>query len=94
MRVPSFFKQYKPREFNFVPRYYDPEKEAREERVRRIKRELGIREEGEEYVPTITKGTMTNYFKQKDKRVQRYTTIRLIVIILVLVLITYFYLYF
>ena len=94
MGIPSFFKQYKPREFNFVPRYWDPEKEAREDRVRRIKRELGIKDEGDDYVPTITKGSMTNYFKQKDVRVQRYTTIRLIVIVLVLLLISYFYLYF
>ena len=27
-----FFKQRKPRGFNYIPRYYDPEAEAREER--------------------------------------------------------------
>ena len=30
MAIPSFFKQNKPRGFNYVPRYYDP---AREERM-------------------------------------------------------------
>jgi len=93
MGVPSFFKQYKPRGFNFIPRYYDPDKEAREDRVRRIKLELGIRDEGDDYVPSIQKGTMTNYFRQKEKRVQRYTLIRLVVIILVLILISYVYFY-
>ena len=94
MAIPSFFKQNKPREFNFIPRYYDPEKEAREERLKRIKLEMGIREEGDTYVPGIKRGSMSNYFRQKDKRVEKFITIRLVVIVLVLILITYFYLYF
>jgi len=93
MGIPSFFKQDKPRGFNFIPRHWDPDKEAREERIRRIKRELGIKDEGENYVPGIRKGTMTNYFKQKERRVQRYTTIRLIVIILILFIISYVFFY-
>jgi len=93
MGIPSFFKQYKPRGFNFIPRYYDPDKEAREERVRRIKRELGIKDEGKDYLPGIQKGTMTNYFRQKDRRVQRYTVIRLIVILLILFIISYVFFY-
>jgi hypothetical protein len=27
MAIPSFFRQTKPRGFNYVPRYYDPQKE-------------------------------------------------------------------
>lgn len=94
MRIPSFFKQHTPRGFNFIPRHWDPEKERREERVRRIKQELGITEDGEEYVPSIQKGTMTNYFIQKNKRVERYSFIRLVVIALILTLIAYFWFYF
>lgn len=94
MAIPSFFKQNLPRQFNFVPRHWDPEKEARADRLRRIKREMGIVDKGDNYVPGIKKGTMTNYFKQKDKRVRRYTTIRLIVIVLILTLISYFFFYF
>ena len=94
MAIPSFFKQNRPREFNFLPRYWDPEKEKREERVRRIRQELGITEEGEPYVSSIQRGSMTNYFKQKDKRVRKYTFIRLVIIILVLTLISYFWFYF
>lgn len=94
MGIPSFFKQYRPREFNFIPRYWDPDKERREERVRRIKQELGIVEDGDTYVPSIQKGTMTNYFRQKSKRVQKYTFIRLVIIVLVLILISYFWFYF
>ncbi|MCD4768540.1 MAG: hypothetical protein K8R35_00030 [Bacteroidales bacterium] len=93
MGIPSFFKQNKAREFNFIPRYYDPDRERREERVRRIKLELGIKDEGDEYVPRIQKGSMTNFFRQKTQRVQRYTAIRLIVILLVLILISYVFFY-
>ena len=32
MAIPGFFKQNKPRGFNYVPRYYDPGKEEMEER--------------------------------------------------------------
>lgn len=93
MAIPSFFKQNRPREFNFVTRYYDADKEAHEERVRRIKREMGIKDEGDNYKPSITKGSMSSNFKQRDSKVQRNTTIRLIVIVLILLLISYFFFY-
>jgi hypothetical protein len=32
MAIPNFFKQNKPRGFNYAPRYYDPKKEEREAR--------------------------------------------------------------
>jgi hypothetical protein len=34
MAIPSFFKQNKPRGFNYVPRYYDPAKEEMEQKRR------------------------------------------------------------
>ncbi len=34
MAIPGFFKQNKPRGFNYVPRYYDPVKDEMEERRR------------------------------------------------------------
>jgi len=92
--IPSFFKQFKPRGFNYTPMYYDPEKERIEERERRIKAELGIKEEGDgEYIPRITRGSMSNYFHQNKTRVQRYTLIRLVVIALILFLIAYVFFY-
>jgi len=39
MAIPGFFKQNKPRGFNYVPRYYDPVKEEMEERRRTWRRE-------------------------------------------------------
>lgn len=40
MAIPSFFKQNKPRGFNYVPRYYDPAKEEMMERRRTLGTEL------------------------------------------------------
>ena len=34
MAIPSFFRQTKPRGFNYVPRYYDPQKEEWEQKRR------------------------------------------------------------
>ncbi len=93
-RIPSFFKQYGPRELNIIPRYYDPDKEKRVERLKRIKGEMGIDDEGNEgYVSRIQRGTMTNYFHQKQRKVRKYTFIRLIVIALILTLIAYVFIY-
>lgn len=39
MAIPGFFKQNKPRGFNYTPRYYDPVKEELEERRRTWSRE-------------------------------------------------------
>ena len=95
MSIPGLFKQYKPKGFNLAPRYYDPDRERREERLKRIKSELGIKEDGEgdDYVPRIQRGSMSNYFQQKTRRVQRYTLIRLVVILLILFLISYIFFY-
>lgn len=44
-----FFYTPKPRQFSYKPRFYDPEKEARDKRREEL---LGVRPaEGEEYVP-------------------------------------------
>ena len=44
-----FFYTPKPRQFSYKPRFYDPEKEAREKRREEL---LGVRPaDGEEYVP-------------------------------------------
>ena len=31
MKIPSFFKSYQPKQFTFLPRYYNKEKERKEE---------------------------------------------------------------
>ncbi len=46
MAIPSFFKQNKPRGFNYIPRYYDPVKEELEQRRREWEKERGKQDEG------------------------------------------------
>ena len=55
MAIPSFFRTQKPKQFNYVPRYYDEQKEQLDERIRDIEREMGVKD-GKTYRPTIRKG--------------------------------------
>lgn len=86
--LPSFFTANKPRVFNYIPRYWDPEKEEREARIRQIERELGLHE-GEAYVPTIRRGQMSSYFRRKARRRERASVVRLIILIIFLMLVSY-----
>ena len=89
MALPSFFKINKHKEFNFIPRYYDQQKEKLEKRIKSIEQEMGVKE-GEAYRPTIRKGQMSNYFNRKKGKAQKQSNIRLIIILMVLFLISFF----
>lgn len=100
MAIPSFFRMNKPRHFKYAPRYYDPEKEEREERLRRIKEELGMREEEDKVNEdgaqvqrrsSIRRGSFNPKFVSKQDKLQRNTPIRLVIIFLVLVLLVYIF---
>jgi hypothetical protein len=57
MALFSFYNMRKPRQFNHRPIYWDPRREALDERIRKVEIEMGVREETvEEYKPQI-KGT-------------------------------------
>ena len=56
MALFSFYNMRKPRQFDHKPIYWDPHKEALEERISKVKREMGVEEPLEEYKPHI-KGT-------------------------------------
>jgi hypothetical protein len=111
MAIPSFFKQNKPRGFNYKPRYYDPVKEELEQRRKtweKEKRDSGERQNNSEPSPAeaaegtsrqpyrsrIMRGDMKNYFNHRQEKVQKQTTIRLIVIIIILAFVVYLYLRF
>ncbi|HUW93941.1 MAG TPA: hypothetical protein VMV74_12305 [Bacteroidales bacterium] len=106
MAIPSFFKQNKPRGFNYAPRHYDPVKEEREARHRAMglvqDEEGGVRSEErgekkplqETFRRTIMRGSMRGYFRHGTERTQKHNSIKLIVIILILVLVAYLYLRF
>ena len=52
----GLFKQPEYKRFNLKPRYWDPEAEARKEREKRIRAELGLEQDGDEYVPDVRAG--------------------------------------
>ena len=70
MALFSFYHMRKPRQFEHKPIYWDPHKEALEERVSKIKREMGIEESIEEYKPHI-KGTFIEGTSHLRKSVDR-----------------------
>ncbi len=85
----------KPRQFNYRPLYYDPEKEAREQRRRELRMERGAEEEpaDETYVPgSIIRGRMgslrrtQSVGREKSRRMQVRMLVVLGVLILLLVL--------
>lgn len=89
------FKQPEYKRFNLKPRYWDPEKEEREERVRRARAELGLKdEEGEVYVPGIQGQLRSEYERRRAMRVNAGSsrTVRLFMI-LVLLFLGAFYLF-
>jgi len=90
--LPSFFNPGKPRRFHYTPLYYDPEKEALQQRIAQIEQEFGLHE-GEAYVPKIRKGQMSAYFKRKSQRREKASNLRLLVILAILFLLSYILLY-
>lgn len=89
MGIPGFFRTPKPRKFNYRPLFYDPLKEEREERNRRIEKEMGVQKDGNEgYRPGIQRGSMRAYY-QKNQDIKRTSNIRLILIIAFLLLVAY-----
>jgi hypothetical protein len=92
MALFSFYSVRKPRQFEHKPIYWDPRKEALEERTRRIKRELGVLDEPlENYKPDI-KGKFiegTTHLKKSQMRGdnvrnRKYKSVRLVVVLAVL----------
>ncbi len=88
MRITAF-RIPKPKRFEYTPRYYDPQKELREERERRALRELENEKAGntDGYRP-IEKGDAKHYFsfsRPSSRRISRGGfLLRLITIILAL----------
>jgi len=82
---------YTPRNkrFNFQPRYWDEEKEELDNRVKRIKQDMGLLENNEPFVPHI-KGQMKRGYFKKAQEAKRRSSIRLIIILLVLGALMYY----
>ena len=88
----GLFKQPEYRRFNLKPRYWDPEAEARKEREKRIRAELGLPENGDEYIPDVRTGLQKEYAKRKGERAGLrlgYSTRLFMILIIILIVIFY-----
>lgn len=97
--IGKFFHTPNTKQFNFKPRFYDPDKEEREERERRIKEELGIVDEKKKdlknYQPRV-KGQFRNtdgWQSKSSASARRAQNKRLIYLFLILALIFYLFFY-
>ncbi|MBL4560250.1 MAG: hypothetical protein JKX79_04625 [Labilibaculum sp.] len=95
MGFASFLKKPEHKRFNIQPRYWDPAKDERVDRERRIRGELGLKGEDEPYTPNI-KGRMKTqlrhgHFDSNGSRNK--SNIRLLVIFVLLSLAAYIYIY-
>lgn len=97
--IGRFFHTPGVKRFHITPRFYDPDKDERDERVRRIKDEMGIVEEkkenGQSYRPNI-KGQFRmaqEGFTKSNAEARRASNKRLIYLILILSLIFYLFFY-
>jgi hypothetical protein len=90
MGIPRFIKLPKHKKFSYSPRYWDPVKEEREERIRRIKLEMGIDMPSNPNRTTIRRGSFRQASKNIRVRATRGSNIRLLIILAVLLMLAYF----
>ena len=86
----KFFKLTNARQFDYVPMYYDADKERMDERKARIKKEL------EQEKKTISSNGINirstyerNHAQRKTANAQKWSSIRLIFIMLILIFVCY-----
>ncbi len=89
MGTPRFIKLPSHKRFEYSPRYWDPEKEEREERIRQIKQEMGIKLPSGPNRTTITRGSFRQARQKANVRASRSSNIRLVIILAVLFLLAY-----
>ncbi len=97
--IGRFFHLPGTKKFNITPRFYDPDKEEREERERRIKEELGIvdekKDDGRPFRPNVKgqfRRAQEGYSKTTEKA-RKASNTRLVILIMILALIFYLFFY-
>jgi len=81
-----FFKTPKPKQFNYIPRYYDPEKEELEKR----KKELGLLGEGDAH--QYLKAQMRRRWRaDAHQRADRSSAVRVFIYLMILFLTVYLF---
>jgi hypothetical protein len=93
MGIPRFIKLPRHKQFNYSPRYWDPEKEEREERIRRIKQEMGVDLPNDPNKTTIRRGSFRQAAQRTKVKATRSSNIRLAIILTVLLLLAYLLFY-
>ena len=93
MGIPRFIKLPGHKEFNYSPRYWDPEKEAREERIRQIKQEMGVEVPIDSNRTTIRRGSFRKAGQKAKVKASRSSNIRLLVILAILLFLAYLIFY-
>ena len=89
--IPRLFKTPLHKRFEYKPLYYDADKEELQERIQAIEVEMGIKKEN--YTPTIAKGRIRRQMT-KNRKLQKQSNIRLLIILAFLAAIVYFVLYY
>jgi len=97
--IGRFFHTPESRKFNINPRFYDPDKEERDERERRIKEELGIfvekKDDGKPFKPNV-KGQFRRAqggHSKTTEKARRTSNTRLIILVMILALVFYLFFY-
>lgn len=93
MGIPRFIKLPRHKRFSYSPRYWDPEKEEREERVRRIKQEMGIDVPSDPTRTTIRRGSFRQASRNMKVKATKGSNIRLLIILAVLLMLAYLIFY-
>ena len=84
MLIDGFMRTSRPRRFNYIPRYYDPRKEALEELVDRVKAE----DEGK--IPTRHQLKFERKYGVHDLNRKSNMRIALIIVVMVMILLIMF----
>ncbi len=93
MGLPRFIKLQGNKQFSYSPLYWDPEKEAREERIRQVKQEMGVKVPMDPNRTTIKRGSFRSTGKKAKVKASRTSNIRLLVILAILLSIAYIIFY-
>ena len=82
MELPSFFRTYKHKQFTFIPRFYDRQKEELAERIKRIEQEESG-ERSDTHQSSIIRGSFRHASAYRAKA-NRKSSLRILLIILIL----------
>lgn len=88
MAILNFLKTPKIREYHHEYIYYDPDKEAREERIKRIQRKKEAEKNNELYSPSLKQGVFTSQLKG-NKIKSESKNLRIVMTLIVIAVIIY-----